>query len=73
MEPSIAHFTSLVGDVKKGDVMSLTWRPGVGVDVTQNGTSRGSVPGDAFARTLFTVWFGPKPGDENLKRGMLGR
>ncbi len=29
--------------------------------------------GDDFARALFTVWFGPEPGDENLKRGMLGQ
>ena len=34
---------------------------------------RGTVPGDDFARALFTVWFGPEPGDENLKRGMLGQ
>jgi hypothetical protein len=73
MEPSIAHFTSLIGDVKKGDTMSFTWRPGVGVEVALDGKTRGSIPGDSFARTLFTVWFGPKPGDENLKRGMLGR
>ena len=45
----------------------------MGFEVAQDGKTRGSVPGDAFARTLFTVWFGPKPGDENLKRGMLGR
>jgi hypothetical protein len=25
------------------------------------------------ARAPFAVWFGPKPGDENLKRGMLGK
>lgn len=24
-------------------------------------------------RALFTVWFGPEPGDANLKRGMLGK
>ena len=34
---------------------------------------KGTVPGDEFSRALFTVWFGPKPGDENLKRGMLGK
>jgi chalcone isomerase-like protein len=37
------------------------------------GEVRGSVPGDQFARTLFEVWFGPTPGDERLKRGMLGK
>jgi len=60
-------------DVKEGDTMTFTWRPGVGLEVAMDDKVRGSVPGDAFARTLFTVWFGPEPGDENLKRGMLGQ
>jgi hypothetical protein len=72
-EDRIAQFTSLIPDVKKGDAMSFTWRPGMGIEVALNGKARGSVPGDDFARALYTVWFGPKPGDENLKRGMLGR
>jgi len=72
-EPAISQFTALVPDVNKGDTMSLTWRPGVGVEVAKNDKVRGTIPGDDFARTLFTVWFGPEPGDENLKRGMLGR
>jgi len=71
MEPSITHFTSLIGSVKKGDTMSFTWRPGTGVEVTERGRVRGTVPGDDFARSLFTVWFGPQAADPNLKRGML--
>jgi hypothetical protein len=73
MEPSIAKFTSLIGDVKEGDTMSFTWRAGTGVEVSLSGEVRGSVAGDAFARTLFMLWFGPNPGDPNLKRGMLGK
>jgi hypothetical protein len=69
----IAQFSALIPNVKDGDKMSFTWRPRTGVDVALNDEPRGSVPGDDFARTLFTVWFGPKPGDENLKRGMLGK
>jgi len=52
---------------------SFTWRPGTGIEVTLRGEVRGSVPDDQFARTLFEVWFGPNPGDERLKRGMLGK
>ena len=73
MEPSITRFTSLIDDVKKGDTLSFTARPGAGVEVTLRDAVRGTVPGDEFSRALFTVWFGPKPGDENLKRGMLGK
>jgi len=72
-EDRLASFTALIPDVRKGDTMSFTWRPGTGIEVTLNGEARGSVPGDDFARTLFAVWFGPDPGDENLKRGMLGK
>jgi hypothetical protein len=68
----ITQFTSLIPDVKRGDTLSITWRPGTGIDVALNGKARGTVPGDDFARALFTVWFGPRPGDANLKRGMLG-
>jgi hypothetical protein len=73
MESAITQFGSLIADVKTGDVMTFTSRPGVGVEVALRGTVRGTVPGDDFSRALFTVWFGPKPGDENLKRGMLGK
>jgi Chalcone isomerase-like len=73
MEPAIGKFTSLIGDVKNGDRMSFTSRPGAGVEVAVRDQVKGTVPGDEFSRTLFTVWFGPKPGDENLKRGMLGK
>jgi len=72
-EGGIAQFTSMIPDVKKGDTMSFTSRPGAGIEVAKNNQVRGTVPGDDFARTLFTLWFGPKPGDENLKRGMLGK
>jgi chalcone isomerase-like protein len=72
-EDRIAQFSALIPDVKTGDTLSFTWRPGTGVDVALNDKPRGSVPGDDFARALFTVWFGPTPGDENLKRGMLGQ
>jgi Chalcone isomerase-like len=73
MDPSIAEFTSLIPDVKTGDTMSFTWRPGVGLEVAMDDKVRGTVAGDDFARALYTVWFGPQPGDENLKRGMLGQ
>jgi hypothetical protein len=73
LEHSIAEFTGLIPDVKTGDTMSFTWRPGVGLEVAMDEKVRGTVPGDDFARALYTVWFGPEPGDENLKRGMLGQ
>jgi hypothetical protein len=72
MAEPIVRFRSLIGDVTRGDSMSFTWRPGAGVEVALRGEVRGAIAGDDFARALFSVWFGPHPGDPNLKRGMLG-
>lgn len=72
-EDRITHFSTLIPDVKSGDRLSFTWRPATGIQVALNDKPSGSEPGDDFARTLFTVWFGPTPGDENLKTGMLGK
>ena len=73
MKPAVEQFESFITDVKKGDTMTFTSRPGAGVEVAVRGAVKGTVPGDDFSRTLFTVWFGPEPGDPNLKRGMLGK
>jgi len=70
-DAEIARFESFVPDVKTGDAMSFTWRPGAGVEIALNDKARGTMPDD-FGRALFTLWFGPKPGDPNLKNGMLG-
>ena len=43
------------------------------IEIAREEAPAEAVPGDDFARALFTVWFGPEPGDENLKRGMLGQ
>ena len=59
MEPAIEKFTSMIGDVKNGDTMSFTSRPGAGVEVALRDQVKGTIPGDDFSRTLFTVWFGP--------------
>jgi chalcone isomerase-like protein len=73
MEPKIGEFTSLIDDVATGDTLSFTWRPGAGVEIAKNDAVRGKITGDDFARALFSLWFGPEPGDPNLKTGMLGK
>jgi hypothetical protein len=69
---AIGRFMELVPDVKKRGRMEFTFRPGQGVEIAYDGKPRGTIEGDGFARALLTVWFGPKPGDPNLKKGMLG-
>ncbi len=68
----IARFEKLIPDVKKGDKLAFTYRPGKGVEVEGGGKTLGTIEGKDFADALFRVWLGPKPSDEALKKGLLG-
>ena len=60
-----------VPDLKKGDVVDLTWVPGVGTLVRGQGRNM-TIPGKDFGDALFAVWLGPKPVEAPLKRELLG-
>ena len=49
-----------VPDLKKGDVLDLTWVPGAGTLVRGQGRTM-TISGKDFADALFAVWLGPKP------------
>lgn len=59
-------------NVRKGDVISMTYSPGHGTVITAVGEVKGTVDGDDFGEALFRVWFGQDAVDENLKAGVLG-
>ena len=42
------------------------------VDVHVKGSKRGTISGKDFSRAMLSIWFGPKPPNGGLKRGMLG-
>ena len=69
----IATFESWVADMPKGGTMSLTYRPGAGVQVEIQGETKGTVPGADFARALFGIWLGAHPPNPGLKEGLLGK
>jgi hypothetical protein len=70
----IARFIACFdGPIRKGETMTFTYTPGTGTVVNIKGRVRDTIPGDAFMRALFSVWFGPKPPSGGLKEGMMGR
>jgi len=69
----IATFESWATDMPKGGSMSLTYRPGAGVQVEIKGEPKGTVPGADFAQALFRIWLGPSPPNPGLKEGLLGK
>ena len=66
----IAFFSE---EIKNGDIIHIDYTPEKGTKVTKNGVVKGVIPGYDFKKALFSIWFGSKPADENLKKGMLGK
>lgn len=70
-----ARITKLNGwmtDMKQGQRLTFIHRPGIGIQVDVNGTVKGTIEGDDFARALLAIWLGPTPPNAELKSGLLG-
>jgi hypothetical protein len=68
----IEKFNASMRDVKEGDSIVLDFA-GDSVDVLINDTRIDSIVGKAFQQAALAIWLGPKPPNEPLKQGILGR
>jgi hypothetical protein len=69
----IDKLLATVADVKDGSVTTYAYVPGTGTVVTRDGKDVATIEGKEFAEVLFSLWLGPKPPSEDLKKGLLGR
>ena len=63
---------ALVPDVKEGSTLTFTYLPGKGTTLQVADKELGVFEGKGFADAVFSIWLGPKPPSEDLKKGMLG-
>lgn len=73
MKPDIDRLLGALEPVKEGDQMVFTYVPGTGTTLAINGKEKLNIADPAFGPVLFSVWLGPKPPNEDLKKGMLGQ
>ena len=69
--PRVATLRSWMSDVKSGQEMKFTFRPGAGVEGSVGGVVKGTIRGDDFGRALLSVWLAVPPNPE-IKTGLLG-
>ena len=63
---------ALIPDVKAGSSLMFTYLPGKGTTLQVGSKELGVFDGKGFADAVFSIWLGPKPPSEDLKKGMLG-
>lgn len=72
LKQRIETFKGMMTDMKTGEQLRFLHKPGAGTQVAVKGAVKDTIPGDDFARALFSIWLGPKPPNEDLKAGLLG-
>jgi hypothetical protein len=63
---------ALIPDVKEGDTMTFSYLPGKGTTLQVGDKELSISVGKGFCDAVFSIWLGPKPPSEDLKKGMLG-
>ncbi len=64
---------AIPAELKPGQVVTVTYRPGAGTSLGIQGGTAASVEGKDFADAILRVWLGDEPVDADLKAGMLGK
>ena len=72
LKDRIATLNGWMTDVKTGERLTFTSKPGAGVTVNVNGVVKGAVKGDDFAKAFLAIWLGGDPPNPEIKAGMLG-
>jgi chalcone isomerase-like protein len=72
LDARLKKLASMIPDVKEGDEIAFTWVPDKGIQIAVRGTDRGTIEGRDFGDALLSVWLGPNPVQEDLKKALLG-
>jgi hypothetical protein len=72
LKDRIAMLNGWMSDVKSGQRMTFVVKPDAGVQVDVNGTVKGTIKGDDFAKAFLSIWLGPEPPNPEIKAGLLG-
>lgn len=69
---NIDKFLAITPDVKSGNEWTFVYVVGKGTSVMHGDKESLLIEGKEFADALFSIWLGPKPPSDDLKKGMLG-
>lgn len=72
LQKRLNQFTAAIPDLKEGDHLVITYVPDKGTTLSDGKRELARIEGKDFAQALFSVWLGPDPVDEALKKAMIG-
>jgi hypothetical protein len=68
-EEWLTYFT----DIRSGQEIVIAWVPGTGLETRVAGTDKPPINDKAFASSVFGIWLGNKPVQDDIKRDLVAR
>ena len=62
---------SWMEDYSEGDEIIFDYIPSKGTTITVKGVNKGTIKGEDFMLAIFSIYIGPNPASEQLKKGLL--
>jgi hypothetical protein len=69
----LSGFVDYFGDTKTGEEYRLRWSSATSLEVTVAGNAKPTITDKAFDAAVLGIWLGPKPVQEDIKLGLIGR
>lgn len=67
------EWISNFSDIRTGQDIVITWAPGAGLETKVAGTDKPIINDKNFASTVFAIWLGEKPVQDDIKRDLVAR
>ena len=72
MGDRVQRLYAVMEDVRAGDEVVIDYLPGEGTSISIRGVLKETIPGADFMEAVWTLFIGPKPPSQKLKKGLLG-
>jgi hypothetical protein len=71
--PKAVEWINYFGELRSGQEIIISWVPGTGLQTKVAGADKPVINDKAFASSVFGIWLGEKPVQDDLKKALVSR
>lgn len=71
--PRADEWINYFGEIRSGQEIVISWVPGTGLQTKVAGADKSIINDKAFASSVFGIWLGDKPIQDDLKKSLVSR
>lgn len=71
--PKADEWINYFGEIRSGQEIVISWLPGTGLQTKVAGVDKPAINDKAFASSVFGIWLGDKPIQDDLKKALVSR